>query len=59
MNQPIFLMGWDSCFCCCSPVATKDVTPKPIFAVSDGPGLVADLVAKHLSSRGVPVEGGT
>eukprot|EP00434_Breviolum_minutum_P008155 symbB.v1.2.007189.t1/scaffold436.1/size343649/21 len=25
---------------------SEDVTPKPIFAVSDGPGLVADLVAK-------------
>ncbi|CAL1162720.1 unnamed protein product [Cladocopium goreaui] len=25
---------------------SEDVTPKPIFAISDGPGLVAELVAK-------------
>lgn len=24
----------------------KDVTPKPIFAISDGPGVVANLVAR-------------
>ena len=31
-------------------VTSQDVTPKPIFAISDGPGLVAELVAKPLGA---------
>ena len=35
---------------------SEDVTPKPIFAISDGPGMVAELVAKPLGIRNALAE---